>query len=96
MTWRVADEDVVCAAGRTLLAPKGIPHAYRVTSHDGARWLAVTRGPDFEGFVRALGRPAERAELPEPLGPPSPEVMQKLAVAARSHGIEILGPPPFT
>ena len=32
VTWRVADNDLICDAGDTLLAPKGIPHAYRVSS----------------------------------------------------------------
>lgn len=93
VTWRVGDEDVVCGAGDTLLAPKGIPHTYRVKSRDGARWLAVTSGGDFEGFVRALARPAERLDLPEPPGPPTPEAAEALVAAARGHSLEILGPP---
>jgi quercetin dioxygenase-like cupin family protein len=79
-------------AGETLLAPKGIPHTYRVVSEQ-ARWLGVTTGPDFEDFVRSLSQPAPAAELPPPPGAPTPEEEQALAEAALAHGIEILGPP---
>ena len=80
-------------AGDTFLAPKGIPHTYRVLSAEGARWLTVTIGEEFERFVRALGRPAEREGLPDPSGPPTPEQAHALAAAAERHGIAIVGPP---
>jgi quercetin dioxygenase-like cupin family protein len=80
-------------AGHSLLAPKGMPHTYRVESGQGARWLTVTTHGDFERFVRALGRLAERQELPPPGGAPTPEAIQILTETARAHGIEIVGPP---
>jgi quercetin dioxygenase-like cupin family protein len=93
VTWRVGEEDAVCRPGDTLLAPKGLPHSYRVTSPIGARWLAITAGADFEGFVRALSRPAERPDLPEPTGPPTAEDLARLRTIAGQNGIEILGSP---
>jgi hypothetical protein len=80
-------------AGETILAPKRVPHTYRVESPAGARWLVITRRGDFERFVRALSRPAERPELPAAQGPPMPEQANALAAAAREHGIELVGPP---
>lgn len=59
--FRVGDEEVRVGAGETLLAPKGVPHTYRVESAEG-RWLVVTTGGDFESLVRAAP-PKER--LPE-------------------------------
>src|SRR5690348_2404410 len=41
VTWQIAGRAVKCIAGDTLLAPKGIPHFYRVTSPGGARWLSI-------------------------------------------------------
>jgi quercetin dioxygenase-like cupin family protein len=79
-------------AGETHLAPKGVPHTYRVVS-DRARWLVVTTRGDFERFVRAVSRPAERAELPPRSGPPTTEQQQALAAHALRHGIELIGPP---
>jgi mannose-6-phosphate isomerase-like protein (cupin superfamily) len=90
---RAGDADVTIAAGETLLAPKGVPHTYRVESREGARWLVITRRGDFERFVRSQSRPAERSELPTPHGPPTPEQLEALAAAAGNYGIELLEPP---
>ena len=87
------DADVRIGAGETVLAPKGEAHTYRVESPEGARWLVITTGGDFERFVRAFSRKAERPELPVPQGPHTPEQADALAAAAREHGIELVGPP---
>jgi quercetin dioxygenase-like cupin family protein len=78
--------------GDTLLVPQGTPHTYKVESQEG-RFLTVTRGGDFERFVRALARPAERVALPPPAGPPSPEAIAELAKVAAVYGIDLCGPP---
>ena len=80
-------------AGQTVIATKGVAQTYRVESLAGARWLTVTCGEDFERFVRAFSRPAERDGLPQPSGPPTPEQAQELARACAQYGIEIVGPP---
>ena len=43
----IGDQQTVVRAGQAALAPKGIPHVYRVES-DGARWLVVTSPAGFE------------------------------------------------
>ena len=53
---RAGDTEVTIDAGETILAPKGVPHTYRVESPAGARWLLITRRGDFERFVRAQSR----------------------------------------
>jgi quercetin dioxygenase-like cupin family protein len=90
---RAGDSELRLGAGETILAPKGVPHTYRVESHEGARWLVITRRGDFERFVHTLSRPAERPELPTPQGPPVAGQADALATAARQHGIELVGPP---
>ena len=80
-------------AGEFILAPKGIPHQYLIESAQGGRWRTITVPGDFERFVRVTSRPAERLELPEPAGPPSPEAAQALTEMAAQYGIEIIGPP---
>ena len=92
LRFQVGDEEVRAGAGETLLAPKGVPHTYVVESERG-RWLVTTAHGDFERFVRSFSRPAERAELPEPSPPPTPEQAEALAAACREHGIELVGPP---
>lgn len=89
----VGDEEVAASAGTTLLAPKGVPHTYVVTSEEGAKWLVITGRSDFECFVSAISRPAESDGLPEASGPPAPEVAEELAKVAAAHGIDLVGPP---
>jgi quercetin dioxygenase-like cupin family protein len=93
LTLRVGEEDIRLAAGETAVAPKGVPHTYRVDSRDGARVLVVTTEGDFERMVRTVGRPAERSELPARSGPPTPEQMEALAAACRENAIDLVGPP---
>jgi hypothetical protein len=44
-------------------------------------------------FIRTLGVPAPRLEIPPPADPPGPEAMEVIMRAAADHGIEIIGPP---
>ena len=90
---KVQDQEHRAGVGDTLLGPKGIPHTYRVESLQGGRFLTVTVRGDFERFVRAMSRPAERPDLPEPAGAPSAEAIQALTATAAKYGIEFVGPP---
>ena len=65
--------------GDFAVAPRGVPHAYRVG--DGpARWLVTSTPAGFERFVAAVAS----------LGAADPAA---LTAVAAEHGIEILGPP---
>jgi quercetin dioxygenase-like cupin family protein len=92
LTLLVGQEPIRLGRGETRLAPKGVPHTYRVDS-DRARWLVVTSGGGFESFVRAASRPAERPDLPEASGPPTETQLRAFAELADAHGIELVGPP---
>ena len=70
---------VAVGAGEFFLAPRGVPHSYRVGDAP-ARWLVISHPAGFERFV------ADVAALDEA----DPE---SLAAVAAQHGIEILGPP---
>jgi quercetin dioxygenase-like cupin family protein len=65
--------------GDFALAPRGVPHAYRV-GDEPARWLVTSTPAGFERFVADVARSEDPG--PEPL----------TAIAAE-HDIEILGPP---
>ena len=82
----------VLRPGETVVAPKALPHSFRVTSPDGARCLVITVGGDFEGFVRDVSRPAETPGLPAPAAP-TPQMADALAAAGRAHRIDLIGPP---
>ena len=66
-------------AGDLLLAPRGIPHSYRV-GDEPCHWLVVSQPAGFERFVAAVSH----LEAPDP---------DRLAAIAAEHDIEILGPP---
>jgi quercetin dioxygenase-like cupin family protein len=85
-------KETTASAGDFMLAPQGLPHSYRVLS-DTARFVTITRGPDFEGLVRHLGRPAPRDELPAPAPPPTPDQIAGLVAACKTFGIDVVGPP---
>jgi quercetin dioxygenase-like cupin family protein len=86
----VDGETIVAPAGSFVFGPKGIPHTFIVSSEQ-ARFLLVTEPAGFEQFMRAVGEPAPRLEIPPPATEP-PDVAALTAVAAE-FGIEIAGPP---
>ena len=79
-------------AGDTLLAPKGVPHSYLVESAEGAHWLTIMHGGDFEAMLRRMSRRAAAAALP-PAAMPTPEAIEALNRACAENGIDIVGPP---
>ena len=92
MRFRVDGKDTVAHAGQIVLAPKGIPHTFRVESASGARCLTITTGGDFERMLREMAKPAASAEL-MPYVEPNLHVQQALAMACARNGIDIIGGP---
>lgn len=90
LTFWVGGEVSVAPAGTFVFGPKGIPHTFIVSSEE-ARFLLVTEPAGFEQFMRAVGEPAARLEIPPPATEP-PDVAA-LTAAAAEYGIEIVGPP---
>ena len=85
----MAGDHLVLAAGQAALAPREIPHSYRVESEQ-AHWLVITTPAGFDSFVREVAEPAPADERPPAGRPHDPAA---LAPAAAKVGIEILGPP---
>jgi hypothetical protein len=86
----VGDEETVLRPGEFLNAPRGVAHTFRVSSAEPARMLVTSAPARFDAFVRELGEPAARDELPVLDGPPD---VERLVAVAAKHGVEILGPP---
>ena len=82
-------EQTAVGAGGLLFAPRGIPHAFMVTSAT-ARVLALMT-PAAEDFYRDASDPSESDEDAARPG----DFDRLRAAAERSPSIEILGPPPF-
>jgi mannose-6-phosphate isomerase-like protein (cupin superfamily) len=89
MTLFVGGEMKTLTAGQSALAPREVPHTYRVESEQ-AHWLVITTPAGFDSFVREVSEPAPVDELPEADRPVDPAALAKAAAEA---GIEILGPP---
>jgi len=89
----IKDEAHFLKSGDVLTAPKGVPHSYKIESEGGGKWITITAGGDFERFVKDIGRPAEKIELPERHGKPSKEAAEELSRKAAEFNIIIVGPP---
>ncbi len=77
--------------GGIVVAPRGVPHAFLVTS-DTARLLCLTTPGSAESFYRYASEPATAANL----GGSGPVDVARVQESARQTGAtEILGPPPF-
>ncbi|TGV96274.1 cupin domain-containing protein, partial [Mesorhizobium sp. M2E.F.Ca.ET.154.01.1.1] len=92
MRFQINGHERIVGSGETVIAPKGLPHTFKVESPEGAHTLTVTRGADFETMVRKASRPAERPELPQPAAP-TPEMIEALTRLCAENGIDIIGPP---
>ena len=75
--------------GGLFVAPRGIPHAFMVTS-ETARVLSLQTPGTGESFYRDAGDSVSAADAPRP-----PDWARLRAVAEQSESIELLGPPPF-
>jgi quercetin dioxygenase-like cupin family protein len=77
------------AAGGVAVAPRGLPHAFRVTS-PVARLLCLHTPGCCEAFYREASEPVDGED------PTGPVDFDRVRASAQRHGgIEILGPPPF-
>ena len=86
----VEGEQHAVGQGGFFFAPRGVPHAFMVTS-ETARVLALQTPGTGEDFYRDAGEPArtdEEASRPA-------DWARLREVAERSDSIEVLGPPPF-
>jgi len=72
------------------LAPRGVPHAFLVTS-DTARVLTLQTPGSAEAFYRGASEPASGDT--DPSGPV--DFGRVREAAERSGGMEVVGPPPF-
>jgi quercetin dioxygenase-like cupin family protein len=77
-------------AGDTIAIRRGIPHAFIAVS-DEARFLVLNTPGGHDRFFRAGGVPAESRDFADA---PRPD-LERTQAAAKEHGVELLGPPPF-
>jgi quercetin dioxygenase-like cupin family protein len=91
LTAFVGDERIDAKTGDYLLLPRGVPHAWVVTSETVE--MFVTCGPagsGIDGFFREVGVPVNGGEPPQPTMPDNAHFAERML----AHGIELVGPPP--
>jgi quercetin dioxygenase-like cupin family protein len=90
----VGDERIEARAGDFVLGPRGVPHAFLITSERAE--LLVTfgpagrDGPGFAGFIREVAVPVDGDNAPQPTMPDAEEFARLMSI----YGIELVGPPP--
>ncbi|HWD85250.1 MAG TPA: quercetin 2,3-dioxygenase [Solirubrobacteraceae bacterium] len=90
LTLWVGGQVITAPAGAFVYGPRNVPHTFMVSSEQ-ARYLLVTEPAGFDNFIRAVGEPAPRLEVPP--APAAPPDMQRIMQLAAESGMEILGPP---
>lgn len=90
--FRLDNREFTRRPGDVVFIPKGAPHTFLSLSPSGGRFFSVTTGEDFERFLRAMWRPASKAELPDPVAP-TPAMIEALGQAAAQHHMPVIGPP---
>jgi quercetin dioxygenase-like cupin family protein len=77
------------ATGGVVVVPRGVPHAFTVTSPE-ARFLTIQTPGTDEAFYRLASDPAPPGSKPTPVD------FDRVRQAAEETGaIQIIGPPPF-
>jgi quercetin dioxygenase-like cupin family protein len=83
-------EDHAVGPGGIAVAPRGVPHAFLVTS-ETARVLCLQTPGSAEQFYRGASEPVDADA--DPRGPVDFDRVRESA--ERTGGMEFLGPPPF-
>jgi len=77
--------------GAVVWIPRGIPHAFLVTSEMARSVWVCTPGEAMEAFYRQAGDAAPSRTLP----PAEIDIPRLLAAGERTGAMKVLGPPPF-
>jgi mannose-6-phosphate isomerase-like protein (cupin superfamily) len=91
VTWFIGHEVVPAGPGDVVVAPRGVPRAFRVESDD-ARWLVLTRVVSLERFLDFNRAVIDPFAVPV-AGWPSAEEEAALAAIGHANGIGLIAPP---
>jgi hypothetical protein len=82
-------------AGGVASAPRGVPHAFKVSGVDGARLLCLHTPGCCQAFYWDASEPASSDDR-RGVGAGPIDMGRVQASAQKNGGIEIIGPPPFS
>ncbi|SHJ42824.1 Cupin domain-containing protein [Hymenobacter daecheongensis DSM 21074] len=90
--FRVGDNTLEARPGDCVYLPKGVPHAFEVTTPD-AEMLIWISPAGFDEWLWTNSAPAPDGQaLPLPQGPPPPEVIAEFVRTLADYGVELLPP----
>lgn len=90
--FEVGDAIITAGSGDVVMAPKGMPHRFIVTSEDGAHCLTFMKGGDFETVIREVSRPAHPLEIYARASGQADDAARLTASLSRNN-IDVIGPP---
>lgn len=79
-------------AGALVWIPRGVPHAFIITSEIARSLWMVTPSEEMEAFYRQAGDEAKTPTLP----PAEIDIARLRSVGERTGAMKTLGPPPFS
>ncbi len=88
--FHVDGDEHAASPGDTVSVPRGVPHAFVVTS-DVAKFLVLNTPGTHDKYFRDGGEPATHQDFE---AAPAPDY-ERMEASNRKHGVEVLGPPPF-
>jgi len=92
LTYRAGEQTHRLSAGSFIYLPRGVPHAFRVTSTGPARFLALVAPGALMDLYDEVGQPAPERRLPEPGDQLAEEIRRWIETAPR-YGLRVVGPP---
>jgi quercetin dioxygenase-like cupin family protein len=91
LTYRAGEELVRMTSGDFIYLPAGVPHAFRITGADPARFLALTLPAGLLSIYDEVGVPAAERRLPD--SGVTPADVEAWLEAGPRYGLRVVGPP---
>ena len=93
MTYRAGDDVLHLGEGDFVHLPQGMPHAFRVTGSEPARFLGLSAPGRLFHLYEEVGMPAAERRPPGADGQSMAEEIPRWNAVASRYGLEVLGPP---
>lgn len=93
MTYRAGEDTHHLEANTFMYLPQGVPHAFRITGHQPARFLALSVPGGLMSLYDEVGVPAHERRLPGDDGTPMAEEITRWNELAPRYGLQVVGPP---
>ncbi|MBA3264785.1 MAG: cupin domain-containing protein [Nocardioidaceae bacterium] len=90
----LAGDDIYHLEPETFIhLPQGIPHAFRITGDQPARFVALTVPGGLMSLYDEVGVPAQERRLPGDDGTPLAEEIARWNEVGPRYGLQVVGPP---